>query len=172
MSKYTAQLKTICESVSGLSAPDNNYNSVISSAVPKIFDFDFPIFDEEYRNVLERKILKHFYLYEIGCETYGMWKMFLDEKMNLIMPYYNELYARQKELLEKNIFTDVDLTETKNAKGTSNGNEKRTGTYAEISGNTRNNSSSTTENGENNSEISKTIEESNTINSDKTIKSF
>ena len=89
MSKYTAQLKSICESVSGLKIPDNNYNRVIEKAAPKIFDFDFPIFDEEYRNVLERKILKHFYLYEIGCETYGMWKMMLDERMNIIMPYYN-----------------------------------------------------------------------------------
>lgn len=166
MSKYTAQLKSICESVSGLSAPDNNYNSVISSAAPRIFDFDFPIFDEEYRNVLERKILKHFYLYEIGCETYGMWKMMLDERMNIIMPYYNELYKAHKGMLEKNIYNDVDMTETKESTGRSTGNTKNNEIFAETGTSSKNSYDTSTDTGE--STISQNMkgEESGTVNED------
>ena len=126
MSTFTTQIRFICESKAGLkeSVGYDNIAQVIAGARPAIFDFPYPIFDETYRAVLETKILKHYYTREIGEETYGLWKLRLDTKMNEIMPYYNQLY--KSTLLEFNPLYDVDINRTHNAtrKGTEilNGN--------------------------------------------------
>lgn len=110
MSKYTTEVRFICETASGLgeSKGHNDTNSIIDLAIPKVFNFDFPIFDEKYRVVLEKKILKHFYTREIGEETVGLWKLRLDTRMNEIMPYYNKLYV--SELLDFNPLYTHNLT--------------------------------------------------------------
>lgn len=110
MSKYTTEVRYICEVNSGLneSVGYSKIEDVITSAIPKIFDFDFPMFDENYRGVLERKILKHFYTREICEETVGLWKLRLNTRLNEIMPYYNKLY--QSELLEFNPLYTSNLT--------------------------------------------------------------
>lgn len=120
MSDYTTEVRFICESVSGLteSAGGDSVNSIIATAIPKIFNFQFPIFDENYRSVLETKILKHYYTREIALETYGLWRLKLDTKLNEIMPYYNQLY--KSELLKFNPLYDVELNRSHNtsSKGT------------------------------------------------------
>lgn len=137
MSKYTTEVRFICEVNSGLneSVGYSKIEDVITGAMPKIFDFDFPIFDESYRSVLERKILKHFYTREICEETVGLWKLRLNTRLNEIMPYYNKLY--KSELLDFNpLYTD-NLTRTR----TTNMNSKReTGNNGEVD--TTNNSNS------------------------------
>lgn len=113
MSKYTTEVRFICESALGMeeSAGYDSVNNIISRAIPKVINFDFPMFDEAYRNVLLKKILKHYYTREIGFETVGLWKLKLDTKLNEIMPYYNKLYL--SELLEFNPLYTSDLTRTK-----------------------------------------------------------
>lgn len=110
MSKYTTQVRFICETAAGLSESEGqtSVKQIIAVAIPSVFDFDFPIFDESYRTVLETKILKHYYTREIGLETVGLWKLKLDTKLNEIMPFYNQLY--KSELIEFNPLYDVDLT--------------------------------------------------------------
>lgn len=110
MSKYTTQVRFICETAAGLSESEGqtSVKQIIAAAIPSVFDFDFPIFDESYRIVLETKILKHYYTREIGLETVGLWKLKLDTKLNEIMPFYNQLY--KSELIEFNPMYDVDLT--------------------------------------------------------------
>ncbi len=112
MSKYTTEVRFICESLAGHtdSVGFDDVESVIEDALPYIFSFDFPIFDEEYRSVLETKIIRHYYTREIGLETYGLWKLKLQTKLNEIMPYYNKLY--ESELLKYNPLYDVDMTTT------------------------------------------------------------
>ena len=132
MSKYTTEVRYICETAAGYheSQGYHSINKIISKARSKIFDFSYPIFDEKYRGVLETKILRHFYTREIGLETVALWKHFLDRKLNEIMPYYNQLY--RSELLEFNPFYDIDLTRdhTKTGEGSnkadtvSNGNSE------------------------------------------------
>lgn len=132
MSKYTTEVRYICETAAGYHESQGYYsiNKIISKARSKIFDFSYPIFDEKYRGVLETKILRHFYTREIGLETVALWKHFLDRKLNEIMPYYNQLY--RSELLEFNPFYDIDLTRdhTKTGEGSnkadtvSNGNSE------------------------------------------------
>lgn len=112
MSKYTTEIRFICEVSAGLqeSAGFNDVDNIIESAIPKIFNFDFPIYDESYRNVLCSKILKHYYTREICAETVGLWKLWLSARLNEIMPYYNQLY--KSATIEFNPMYDVDLTTT------------------------------------------------------------
>jgi len=131
MSKYTTEVRYICETLAGLteSVGYADVDQVIKNCLPKVFDFNFPIFDESYRSVLETKILRHYYTREIGLETVGLWKLKLSTKLNEIMPYYNKLY--KSELIEFNPLYDVDLTrerkiEGKGTKDTENG-ENRSG---------------------------------------------
>ena len=110
MSKYTSEVRFICENMAGLveSVGYTGVDDVLKNSREKIFDFSYPIFDEAYRPVLETKILKHYYTREIGAESYGLWKLWLDRKMSEIMPYYNQLY--KSELIDFNPMYDVDLT--------------------------------------------------------------
>lgn len=127
MSKYTTEVRFICETASGLgeSKGFTDVDTIITNAIPKIFNFSFPIFDEKYRTVLEKKILKHFYTREICEETVGLWKLRLDAKLNEIMPYYNKLY--KSELLEFNPLYTSNLTRTKKTDYDSNRNTSNNG---------------------------------------------
>lgn len=138
MSKYTTEVRFICENSAGLSESEgaDNVDSILDKCWNKVFNFDFPIFDENYRQVLCRKILKHYYTREIAHETVGRWKLALNAKLNEIMPYYNQLY--KSELLEFNPFYDVDLTRSREGSGTSN----RTSNNTEINSGTSKNVSS------------------------------
>lgn len=126
MAKYTTSVRSICEVNSGLdeSKGQANVNDIIANSRDKIFDFSYPIYDEDYRSVLETKILKHYYTREICAETVGRWKLFLDARMNEIMPYYNKLY--ESELLKFNPLYDVDYTRTSNRVGNQTGAETGT----------------------------------------------
>lgn len=128
MSKYTTEVRFICETASGLGESKGyaDVDTIITNAIPKIFTFTFPIFDENYRTVLEKKILKHFYTREICEETVGLWKLRLDAKLNEIMPYYNKLY--KSELLEFNPLYTTNLTRTKKTDYDSNRNTSNNGT--------------------------------------------
>lgn len=135
MSKYTTEVRFICENSAGLSKSEgaDNVDSILDKCWNKVFNFDFPIFDENYRQVLCRKILKHYYTREIAHETVGRWKLALNAKLNEIMPYYNQLY--KSELLEFNPFYDVDLTRSREGSGTSNKTSNNTETNSGTSKN-------------------------------------
>ena len=126
MSKYTTELRFICEKAAGLenSTGYNDVNNVIQKAIPNIFSFDFPIFDETYRNVICTKILMHYYTREICEEVVGLWKLRLQTKMNEIMPYYNQLY--KSELLTFNPLNDTDIETTNTASKKENSGSSNT----------------------------------------------
>ena len=120
MAKYTTELRSICESYAGLkqSVGFNAVASVIEQARPKIFDFEYPIFDPAYKSVIETKILLHYYTREIAMETVGLWKMRLWSKLTDIMPYYNQLY--QSAAIRFNPLFDVNYTRTTKRDGEEN----------------------------------------------------
>jgi hypothetical protein len=128
MSKYTTEVRFICETAAGYTESKgyDKIEEIISAARSHIFDFSYPLFDPNYKSVIETKILRHFYTREIGAETVGLWKHFLCRKMNEIMPYYNKLY--QSELLEFNPFYDVDYTREGNREGEDTDSRNRIGT--------------------------------------------
>lgn len=85
MSKYTITIKNLI---------DNNFDFQMTS---------YPIFDENYRNTLNHNILYHYYEEEIGQETAPLFRLFLNQRLNEIMPKYNELYKAQKNLVDNNL---------------------------------------------------------------------
>lgn len=114
MSNYTTQLRYIINS--GIDIGLRNY----------------PIFDEAHRNILNQKLIEHYWMDEIGSETIQLFVFRLNRNMNEIMPYYNELY--KSALIEFNPLEGYNLTEVlseteknnsnANANGTSSGNGK------------------------------------------------
>lgn len=94
MAKYTITIKTLI---------DNNFDFKMNN---------YPIFDEEYRETLNNNILNHYYENEIGFETAPLFRFYLNQKLNEIMPYYNELYKVQKKLITDNLLlNNVNITE-------------------------------------------------------------
>ena len=91
------------------------YTITIKSLIDNNFDFkmnNYPIFDENYRNTLNNNILYHYYENEIGFETASLFRFYLNQKLNEIMPYYNELYKVQKKIIDENLLlNNVNLTE-------------------------------------------------------------
>lgn len=95
MAKYTITIKTLI---------DNNFDFEMTS---------YPIFDENYRETLNHNILYHYYENEIGFETAPLFRLYLNQRLNEIMPKYNELYRAQKNLIDNNLLlNNVNLTET------------------------------------------------------------
>lgn len=95
MAKYTITIRTLMK---------NNFDFGLDS---------YPIFDENYRSSLNNNILYHYYESEIGFETANLFKFYLNQKLNEIMPYYNELYKAQRKLINENtLFDNVKLNET------------------------------------------------------------
>lgn len=74
MSSYTVELRQLIQ---------NGYDIGLK---------DYPIFDESYRETLNNKIIMHYWMREIGAETAGLFKLYLNRTMGEIMPYYNQLY--------------------------------------------------------------------------------
>lgn len=93
----------------------SHYTTTIKQMIDNNFDFqmtNYPIFDEDYRSVLNQKILNHYYEDEIGFETTALFRFYLNNKLNEIMPKYNILYTAQKKLLDDNLlYNNVNLTE-------------------------------------------------------------
>lgn len=128
MSSYTTEVRFICESLYRLehSTGYNDIEKILKSVHKKIFDFEYPIFDEKYRSVLEIMILRHFYTREIGFETVGLWKLKLADKMITIMPYYNKWY--ESDLLKFNPLWDTDFTRKGNINDTNKSKNDSTST--------------------------------------------
>lgn len=97
---------------------------------------DYPIFDEDYRPILNRKIIDHYWFREIGAETPAVFRRFLRRTLNEVMPFYNEMYKSTQ--LQINPLANVEYwhTGTRSDEGAS----KRTDDYTD----TRNETASTT----------------------------
>ena len=126
MSKFTTEVRWICESF----VPELNWqgeyehsgygdvDQALQAGYEHIFDFDFPIWKESYREHLCKLILLHYYTREIAYETYALWKLHLRERLVAIMPKYNLLY-KQEELANpfdniKHTTVGEDTTHTNN----------------------------------------------------------
>lgn len=102
MSKYTTEVRYICEQAAGLdeSVGADSVDRIISQSWLKVIGTNWPCWAvvepgggaHTYHEVLAKKILKHYYTREIGFETVGLWKLKLNTKLNEIMPYYVNLY--------------------------------------------------------------------------------
>lgn len=98
MSKYTTELRFICESSlqnNGIDIKGLSVDEIIKKSLPYVFNFSFPIYDTDYLPILEHNIINNFYTREIGFETVQLWKQKLNSRLNLIMPKYNKIYESE-----------------------------------------------------------------------------
>ena len=113
MSSYTTQLKTLIEQHSQYD-PCLSTKERIEIGRKKLFDFDYPIFDSNYKKVFETNFIRNFYMNEIGFEVEGLFKFKLETWLLINMPYFNQLF--ESELIEYNPLFNVDLKEDYNLK--------------------------------------------------------
>lgn len=139
MSKFTTEVRFICESAAGLkhSVGYDKIDEVLTEETINKIMPDYPLFDENYRYQLNKKILKFYYTREICAESVGLWRLWLDNKLNGIMPYYNQLY--ESELLKFDPLSDYKVVtkQSLNRAGTDNeeGTTKQNGTQTRTSTN-------------------------------------
>lgn len=125
MASYTMPLRVIIEQVSQLE-PNLSTRDKIEKGRKKLFDFDYPIFDENYRKVFETHFIRNFYTREIGFETESLFKFQLETWLLINMPYFNKMF--QSELIEFDPLKNVDVTRDYNRKKDRNQNDVRDAT--------------------------------------------
>lgn len=74
-----------------------------------IFDFEYNLFDNNYKSTFEQLFIDYFLTEEIAHETVGLFKHRLKTKLNLVLPMYNKLYMTQE--LDQRILDNYDVTE-------------------------------------------------------------
>lgn len=134
--QYTISVRWIVESYSQ-ETPDITTDRKIAIALPKIFNFDFPIYDESYRSTFEDKLIRHFYFHEINITSIGRWKFMLREKLNLIMPVYNKMYEAVEIKYDPLIDTQMHETYTRNNNLTSDSSTNGNVTQKDTSNNSQ-----------------------------------
>lgn len=83
----------------------------------KIFDFDYPLSNKVEKSDFECQILNHFIMRRIGQETFTAFQLFLENKLNEILPYYNIMFD---SLVDYNLFNDGEvITRNRTDNGTS-----------------------------------------------------
>lgn len=86
---------------------------------------DYPIFDEQYREFLNSKILDHYWYNEIAHETVDMFVHQIRVKMAEIMPYYNKWYGA--ELVDIDPLSTQDTRSTGGSRSKSRGSSQQQG---------------------------------------------
>lgn len=118
MSKYTVQLRYLVEQF----AADHGANGIdpknwplaypmlgLSGTVNTLNLPPYPVLSEDDRDRINRKIIQRYWFNEIGQETTGQFAWMLNESMNRIMPYYNQLYKAKIESLQKLVGEEWDI---------------------------------------------------------------
>lgn len=103
---------------------------IVEDIWENVFNFNFPVW-EGGKEEISKAILNHYYMREIAVETVGFWKQSMFIRLNLIMPYYLKLY--EQEMNMGNIFSTIDIRETRGKVGSDN--------YTDINNGTENTSS-------------------------------
>lgn len=136
MATYTMELRNYIE----MWSQDETLpqREVIEIGRQHLFDFDYPIFDEDYRKVFETNFIRKFYMKEIGFETEGLFKFQLETWLNINMPYFNKLF--ESELIEYDplINSEMKVTHTKTSDTTQENHVDSTMT-SKVTGNTDSN---------------------------------
>lgn len=128
MAKYTIQVKTIVESLSGRteSVGLSTLDEAIEIARTKIFDFDYPFYDPTQKADFERWILESILMDEINYETYGLWHLKLRVWMKTNMDYYSKMFKSLDSIIDP--FVNYNLTRVTqgNEEGSNNGSNEST----------------------------------------------
>lgn len=120
MASFTMPLRVLIE---GYTQNETSLNARqrIEKAREKLFDFDYPFFDEGLRKDFETHFIRRFYMREIGFETEGLFKFQLETWLQIEMPYFNKLL--ESETLSFNPLENVNFKITSNLKNQKDQND-------------------------------------------------
>ena len=110
-------------------------DEVIEGTWKDLFNFSYPKIPDYQAGELETKIIKAYYMREIGFETVERFKLALNETLNRIMPYYIDLYNSIK-LQGDNPLENVDLIDHSD-RDTKNASTNNTTSNMESNGNSK-----------------------------------
>jgi hypothetical protein len=120
MATFTMYLHEVIESLYGdtidtddfeIAFESITFENVTYGKLPVLPQYDYiglayyPIFNENYRKILNGKIIEEYWNSEIGQETIEVFVATLRKAMNQIMPFYNELYASKMLTFEEALKT-------------------------------------------------------------------
>ena len=125
MALYTTQLRSIVEQCQAEAhvGPDD-----FTVAYARLGLNDYPIFDESYRQTLNDKIIRHYYLCEIGDETVARFRWHLRSTMSEQMPYFNQLYESLNLITDPLTNVHYTYSEAIAENVSEEGSESRSGT--------------------------------------------
>lgn len=92
MSQYTTTIRQICNSSYGEGRQNASIRDILNAGRRKIFNFDYDLFDEDYKAVIETKVIRHYFMHEIGQETVNLWLFDFESRWLEIIDYYDQLY--------------------------------------------------------------------------------
>ena len=125
MSKFTTTLydmmQDVNEDMTGLTIDEK-----IDNLAKVIFDFNYPTPSDADKKRIENAIIKHYLMREIAFETVGLFKLKLNDRLNLIMPKYNLAYKNLDN--EVSPYINNYIKETSNTNDTRNSNITTNGT--------------------------------------------
>lgn len=120
MASYTMELR---EYIEMWSQNDSSLTTKerIEIGRQKLFDFEYPIFDANYKKVFETNFIRKFYMREIGYETEALFKFQLESWMLINMPYFNKMFESELIQFDPLENSNVSSTAKKNVDTTQNG---------------------------------------------------
>ena len=74
----------------------------------KLFDFDYPIISQDWKNEFEKTFVEVYYDHEIGVETPDKFKQRLKAKLLKIMPRYIDHYQKMQKVIDPFIMEKVE----------------------------------------------------------------
>ena len=132
MSKYTTEVRWICESKSGFTEEElqnKTVDEIISAARTHIFTFNWPAYNSDWKEAIEKFILKYYYTREIGLETVGLWKLKLEVRLEEIADKYNTIIdmielTRDNKLHVNQLLYNIDVASYGKTEGTGESKDK------------------------------------------------
>lgn len=139
MALFTTEVRTLLKGWSD----SHDINTQINDGIPHVFDDTWVLNNDENTQRVKHKILRHYYMREIGYETPQLWILKLNTELSEIAPKYSLLYNAIEEV-KLNPIGNVNVTETQtanasgtvNASGTTKGTNKSTNNQTSESQNT------------------------------------
>lgn len=80
---------------------------IVDFARPKLFDFDYPLYDETLKEEFEEDFIRHFYMREHGQDSIALFKQRLEDYLYLNHDKWLRLYNNMTKDL--NIFVNYDV---------------------------------------------------------------
>lgn len=98
---------------------------------------EYPLFNPEYRQGLNKKIKDHYMFQEIGHETIEQFRFRMRARMNEIMPAYNQLYETTLKPFDPLVTVDILNTSKGSQEQTSSGTSENS-TLSDIDAKSKN----------------------------------